>query len=250
LLITLDVKEIMEFVEIICGDHGAIPIRGTNGSAGYDFIYNLDKDIVIKAGSQELINLGVKISLPENSVMMLETRSSFAVKGVIVIGGVIDSDYRGEIKVNLLNTSKEDFVITKGMKITQGVILNYNKVVFKETTKFTTNTERGEGGFGSTDKELHKPVHLSYILLKTRIDSFKNWPTNGKPTPIDLAEAGFFYTGESDKTKCFHCDIGLDDWESDDVPWEQHAINSDRCRYLNISKGKDYIKNIILNLKK
>lgn len=239
----------MDNVEIICGEHGLIPVRGTNGSGGYDFIYNFDEDIVIKPGSNKLINLDIKMSLPENTVMFLKTRSSFATKGIMVLGGVIDSDYRGDIKTILLNTSNENFVVTKGMKITQGVILNYNTVIFKETTKFTTDTERGEGGFGSTDKQWQKPIHTLQALLKNRIDSFQNWDTNTKPNPIDLAEAGFFYTGENDKTKCFHCGIGLNDWKVDDVPWEQHVIYAEQCMYLHMTKGRDYVKSIISNLK-
>lgn len=232
-------------VEIICGEHGLVPVRGTNGSAGYDFIYNFDEEIVIKPGCNKLIDLDVKISLPENTVMILKTRSSFATKGVVVIGGVIDCDYRGVIKTILLNTSNENFVVTKGMKISQGIILNYNTVDFKETTKFTTNTERGEAGFGSTDKQWLKPVHPLKASMESRINSFQNWDINKSQTPIDLAEAGFFYVGKSDKTKCFHCDIGLNNWEEGDIPWEQHAIHAGRCAYLQMMKGKDYVKNVM-----
>ncbi|XP_045783706.1 death-associated inhibitor of apoptosis 1-like [Maniola jurtina] len=87
------------------------------------------------------------------------------------------------------------------------------------------------------------PAHPRYASTAARIQSFRDWPTsNQKHT--ELAEAGFFYTGQGDKTKCFYCDGGLKDWESNDVPWEQHARWFHRCLYIRLVKGQEYIEKV------
>lgn len=89
------------------------------------------------------------------------------------------------------------------------------------------------------------PVHPRYASVSARLRSFKDWPRSMRQKPEDLAEAGFFYTGQGDKTKCFYCDGGLKDWENDDVPWEQHARWFDRCAYVQLVKGRDYVQRVI-----
>ncbi|XP_012551316.1 inhibitor of apoptosis protein isoform X2 [Bombyx mori] len=88
------------------------------------------------------------------------------------------------------------------------------------------------------------PVHARYSTEAARLATFKDWPRCMRQKPEELAEAGFFYTGQGDKTKCFYCDGGLKDWESDDVPWEQHARWFDRCAYVQLVKGRDYIQKV------
>ncbi|CAK1585728.1 unnamed protein product [Parnassius mnemosyne] len=70
----------------------------------------------------------------------------------------------------------------------------------------------------------------------SRLLSFENWPLVMRQKPEDLAEAGFFYTGHADGTKCFHCGGGLKDWEDDDDPWQQHVQWFSQCAYLIISE--------------
>ncbi|XP_049872548.1 death-associated inhibitor of apoptosis 1 isoform X2 [Pectinophora gossypiella] len=89
------------------------------------------------------------------------------------------------------------------------------------------------------------PVHAKYVSEAARLRSFKDWPRCMPQKPEDLAEAGFFYTGQGDKTKCFYCDGGLKDWEPEDVPWEQHARWFDRCAYVQLVKGRDYVQKVI-----
>nr|WUR10786.1 inhibitor of apoptosis protein 3 [Calliteara abietis nucleopolyhedrovirus] len=78
------------------------------------------------------------------------------------------------------------------------------------------------------------PAHSHYKKRKTRLRTFVNWPhKQGKNlSPSNLAKAGFFYTGEDDKVKCFYCDGGLHGWESDDSPWIEHARWFNRCPYV------------------
>ncbi|XP_063377499.1 death-associated inhibitor of apoptosis 1-like [Cydia fagiglandana] len=87
--------------------------------------------------------------------------------------------------------------------------------------------------------------HPRYNTKAARLRTFKDWPKSMKQKPEELAEAGFYYTGQSDKTKCFYCDGGLKDWEEDDVPWEQHARWFDRCAYVQLVKGEDYVQKVI-----
>ncbi|KAJ2951083.1 hypothetical protein O0L34_g5463 [Tuta absoluta] len=89
------------------------------------------------------------------------------------------------------------------------------------------------------------PVHQKYASEAARLRSFKDWPRCMPQKPEDLAEAGFFYTGQGDKTKCFYCDGGLRDWEPEDVPWEQHARWFDRCAYVQLVKGREYVQKVI-----
>lgn len=89
------------------------------------------------------------------------------------------------------------------------------------------------------------PVHPKYASEAARLRTFKDWPRSMRQKPEDLADAGFFYTGHGDKTKCFYCDGGLKDWEEDDIPWEQHARWFNRCAYVLLVKGKQYVQMVI-----
>ncbi|KAJ8932882.1 hypothetical protein NQ314_014363 [Rhamnusium bicolor] len=82
------------------------------------------------------------------------------------------------------------------------------------------------------------------ISLESRLATFENWPKSIKQRPVDLAEAGFYYTGVGDQTLCFYCGGGLKDWEENDEPWEQHALWFSKCVYLNLKKGSEYIEKV------
>ncbi|CAH2047207.1 unnamed protein product, partial [Iphiclides podalirius] len=97
----------------------------------------------------------------------------------------------------------------------------------------------------ATPERMPGPVHPRYASEAARLRTFKDWPRCMRQKPEELAEAGFFYTGHGDKTKCFYCDGGLKDWENDDVPWEQHARWFDRCAYVQLVKGRDYVQRVM-----
>ncbi|AUR45139.1 inhibitor of apoptosis protein 3 [Spilosoma obliqua nucleopolyhedrosis virus] len=92
---------------------------------------------------------------------------------------------------------------------------------------------------------LTQPVHPKYATEVARLRTFAEWPRGLKQQPDKLAEAGFYYTGQGDKTKCFYCDGGLKDWEADDEPWKLHARWFDRCPYVLLVKGRDYVQKIV-----
>lgn len=74
-----------------------------------------------------------------------------------------------------------------------------------------------------------------------RLMSFENWPLVMQQKPEDLAEAGFFYTGYGDRTKCFHCGGGLKDWEDDDDPWQQHVQWFSQCAYVKFKLEQCFV---------
>ncbi|CCU56005.1 inhibitor of apoptosis 3 [Choristoneura rosaceana entomopoxvirus 'L'] len=91
------------------------------------------------------------------------------------------------------------------------------------------------------------PIHPKYLSEIKRLKTFKNWPQSLKQTPEELAEAGFYYTNCGDKVKCFYCDLGLKDWENNDIVWEQHARWAQKCNYVSLVKGEEYIQQVISN---
>lgn len=96
-----------------------------------------------------------------------------------------------------------------------------------------------------TTPRMTGPVHSIYSTKAARLRSFQSWPRGMRQKPDDLAEAGLFYTGEGDKTICFYCDGGLKNWEVDDDAWEQHARWFDKCAYVLLMKGRDYVEKVL-----
>lgn len=133
-------------------DNAFIPEYGTEHSAGCDLRACLTENIVMKPGEIAVINTGIAIQIPEGYFGMVCPRSGLAAKyGITVLNapGIIDSDYRGELKEILINLSDKDFTIEHGMKVAQLIITPYQKVSWTET-KTLNETSRGAGGFGST----------------------------------------------------------------------------------------------------
>ncbi len=132
-----------------------MPYRATEGSAGADLFACIENDIVIQSGERMLIPTGIAIELPDSGCgAFVFPRSSVSSKfGVSLANcvGVIDSDYRGEIKVPLINHSDAPYTVKNGDRIAQMVILPVILPEFCETSDLGT-TDRGEGGFGSTGK--------------------------------------------------------------------------------------------------
>ncbi len=125
------------------------PTRGTQYSACWDVFANKYTDIEPK--KTVAVSTGLKISLPPKTMAQLHTRSSMAIKGITVEGGIIDSDYRGEIKVVLCNRSDENFIIHAGDRIAQMDIRQLCDIRFIPVMRLT-DTDRGDGGFGSTGR--------------------------------------------------------------------------------------------------
>ena len=131
------------------------PKYKTDGSSGVDLSAFLEKKVVIKPNSSELIPTGLQVAIPEELEIQIRPRSGLAVKesiGVLNSPGTIDSDYRGELKIILFNHSKKDFIINNGDRIAQMVLVPIIKMEFEEVDSLP-DTVRGQGGFGSTGKK-------------------------------------------------------------------------------------------------
>ncbi len=129
-----------------------LPSYATTGSAGLD-LRSADA-LTLKPGARALISTGIAIALPDNHEAQVRPRSGLAVKfGITVLNspGTIDADYRGEIKVPLINLGKDDFQIAKGDRIAQMIIAPVLRVELVEVTSLDQTT-RGAGGFGSSGK--------------------------------------------------------------------------------------------------
>lgn len=92
--------------------------------------------------------------------------------------------------------------------------------------------------------KLQQPIHSHYTLPLKRLRSFDSWPPGLSQKPQEMADAGFFYTGQSDKVRCYYCDGGVKDWNPEDKPWEEHARFFQYCQYVLCIKGEEYIKYI------
>lgn len=142
----------MATIKIINKSKNDIPKYQTVNSAGVDIRASLDEDLVLKAGEFKLVSTGIYLEIPSSYEVQIRARSGLSIKrGIGLVNGIgtIDSDYRGEIKVPLINFSKEDFTIENGMRIAQMVLSKYEKIDFEEVDELS-DSERQDGGFGST----------------------------------------------------------------------------------------------------
>ena len=129
-----------------------IPEYKTSGAAGADVCAFLSEPVVIKSGEFAMIPTGLSFAIPEGYEIQVRPRSGLAAKnGVTVLNtpGTIDSDYRGEVKVILINHGKDAFTVNNGDRIAQLIVAPVTQGVFEKTDELDS-TERGEGGFGST----------------------------------------------------------------------------------------------------
>lgn len=141
-------------VRIINQSNNPLPAYETGGSAGMDIRAFLTEDVTLGSLERKLIPTGLFIELPEGYEAQLRPRSGMAFKHGISLPNspaTIDSDYRGELKVALINLSKEDFVIKNGDRIAQMVIAKHERAEWIQVEEIN-ETQRGEGGFGSTGK--------------------------------------------------------------------------------------------------
>jgi len=139
-------------VKIVNSSDNPLPQYETIGSAGMDIRAMLTEPVIIKPLQRVLIPTGLFIELPDGYEAQIRPRSGLAFKkglGVLNSPGTIDSDYRGEIKIILINLSNETVVINTGERIAQMVIARYEKISFEEVDSLSS-TDRGAGGFGHT----------------------------------------------------------------------------------------------------
>lgn len=141
-------------VRIINQSANSLPEYATEGSAGMDLRANLETPVTLQPLERQLVSTGLFIELPEDYEAQVRPRSGLAIKhGLTCLNspGTIDSDYRGEIKVILINLSQEPHTILHGDRIAQMVVSKVEKVKWKEAKNISA-THRGEGGFGHTGK--------------------------------------------------------------------------------------------------
>ena len=139
-------------VKVINRSQNPLPNYQTAQSAGLDLMADLTEVEVIRAGERALIGTGLFMELPEGYEAQIRPRSGLALKhGITVLNspGTIDADYRGEIKVVLINHSAEDLEIKPGDRIAQMVINKYEQIQWSPTN-LLEETQRGEGGYGHT----------------------------------------------------------------------------------------------------
>ena len=145
---------VLNFCKI--SEKAIVPKRATEGSAGMDLCACIEEDIVLEPGKRVLVPSGIAVSLPEKDyAVFIFARSGLAVKHGISLSngvGVIDSDYRGEIRVGLCNFGEESYTIKPGERSAQMVVMKVENFNLCQVDKLDS-TERGEGGFGSTGKQ-------------------------------------------------------------------------------------------------
>jgi dUTP pyrophosphatase len=142
-------------VGVINRSEHALPNYETEFSAGMDLRAHVLEDVVLNSLERALIPTGLFIALPKGSEAQIRPRSGLAYKhGITVLNspGTIDADYRGEIKVLLVNLSNQAFVIRNGERIAQMIVAKHEQVSWLEVEQLD-DTTRGEGGFGHTGKQ-------------------------------------------------------------------------------------------------
>jgi dUTP pyrophosphatase len=139
-------------IKIVKNNPFKLPEYETKGSAGVDLQANVDSPVVLKPMERYLVPTGLFIEIPEGYEAQVRARSGLAIKhGISLVNGIgtIDSDYRGEIKVILINLGDKDFTINSGDRIAQMVFIKHEQADF-ELVEVLDETERGTGGFGHT----------------------------------------------------------------------------------------------------
>ncbi len=146
----------MESIKIMkVRDNAKIPIRATEGSAGLDLCACIDEPITIPGRGHAFVPTGIAVALPGSAwAAFVFARSGLAIKhgiGLLNGVGVVDSDYRGEVRVGLINQFDEDYTISPGERIAQLVVMPVSMMPVEEADTLD-ETDRGAGGFGSTGR--------------------------------------------------------------------------------------------------
>lgn len=141
-------------VKVVREKGAELPKYETEGSAGMDVRANIEEPITLKSLERILIPTGLKVAIPEGYEIQVRPRSGLAIKhGITMLNtpGTVDSDYRGELKVIVVNLSNEAYTIEPNERIGQFVLNRIEQIEFVEVQELDS-TERGEGGFGHTGK--------------------------------------------------------------------------------------------------
>ncbi|WP_297813735.1 dUTP diphosphatase [uncultured Finegoldia sp.] len=139
-------------IKIINKSNNPLPNYSTIGSSGMDLRAFIDKDIILKPLERQLIPTGLFIAIPEGYEVQIRPRSGLSIKhGITLINcvGTIDSDYRGELQIPIVNLSNKEYKISSGDRICQMVLQKYEKISFDEV-EVLDETDRNDGGFGHT----------------------------------------------------------------------------------------------------
>ncbi len=139
---------------LIRSESGILPSYETAGAAGMDISAFLEEPVVLQPGKRALIPTGLYLQIPEGYEVQIRARSGLALRhGIALVNGVgtVDSDYRGEIGVLLINLGEEPFTIQNGDRIAQMVVSRFVSVKWRQAARLQ-ETERGGGGFGHTGK--------------------------------------------------------------------------------------------------
>ncbi len=144
----------MQTIKIINQSDNPLPKYATSGASGMDLHAHLGAPVTIAPSEGALIPTGLYIELSPGCEAQIRARSSWGIKGLIVPNapGTIDADYRGEIKVALFNISKQAHTVNPGDRMAQLIVMQFVKIQWAAVNTLN-NTERGTGGFGSTDKQ-------------------------------------------------------------------------------------------------
>ncbi len=148
MLTKIDIKKLQHAIDL------SLPSYATIGSSGVDLLAAIDKQSTVKPGEITLVPTGISIALPYGLEAQVRPRSGLAAKhGITVLNtpGTIDADYRGEIKVILINHGSEEFLIERGMRIAQLVFCTVQQIAWQEVEEHE-KTVRGNSGFGSTGR--------------------------------------------------------------------------------------------------
>jgi dUTP pyrophosphatase len=139
-------------IKIVNTSENAIPGYATWGSSGLDLRANLTEPVILNSMERQMIPTGLFLEIPEGYEVQIRPRSGLAWKhGITCLNtpGTVDSDYRGEIKIILINLSKEEYCIQHGDRIAQMVVCKVERALLKQVAELETSI-RGEGGFGHT----------------------------------------------------------------------------------------------------
>jgi dUTP pyrophosphatase len=141
-------------IKIKLSEGAKMPLRSTDGAAGWDLFAHIEKPFILQPGNSVVISTGIAIALPNNHYWDLRVRSGLSTKHQIILlngAAVIDEDYRGIVGVPLYNLSNTAYKIQPGEKIAQAILKHYHKQEFEIVEELPTS-ERGARGFGSTGK--------------------------------------------------------------------------------------------------
>jgi dUTP pyrophosphatase len=128
-----------------------LPVYSSECAAGADIYTDIEQPIVLQSMQSRLVGTGLAIELPSGYYAQLRPRSGLTSKGILCLTGTVDNDYRGELKVNLINLTPGPFTLRPGDRLAQLVIMPYARALFAVADDLSTTT-RGDGGFGSTGR--------------------------------------------------------------------------------------------------